>query len=435
VTQLVAAPQTLGSAGSVSAAFDSFRGLRTFGSLDGLRCLSILAVIWSHAGRAYEGPLASLLTRGGFGVDLFFIISGFLITTLMLREREANGFVSLRRFYMRRALRIFPLYFAVLGLYIAMIAIAHRGRSEDAAFWSNLPYFATYTYNIKDPFFLHHGIFGHSWSLATEEQFYLLWPLLFVLAPRWAQVGVLACVIGLDIAYSFPSQMIPLEQQPLSTRILAALSSPICLGVLLALTLHGRRGFAVLWRVLGWRWAGPVFLVGLLAALAAWRQVGFLYSTPLAWIAAVGLVGSCVIREDNAMAVVLRWKPAAWIGLVSYGLYLLHPLALGIAQRMLMKLGLDGSMGVALFVGTVLVASVIAGASYYIFERPFLRLKERFASRAATRSEASSAPDPSRSLAWSAIEQKGPFQSAGRPSVRGGPNADAPAPVDAADAR
>jgi peptidoglycan/LPS O-acetylase OafA/YrhL len=374
-----------------ASAYDAFRAVRTFGSLDGLRCLSIIAVIWSHAGRKIAGVFfGSLLMRGGFGVDLFFVISGFLITTLMLRERDANGHVSLRKFYIRRALRIFPLYFAALGLYIAMVAVASRGREQDADFWHNLPYFLTYTYNIKDPFFVHHGIFGHSWSLATEEQFYLMWPMLFVFAPRWLQIAALAGVIGLDVRYSFPSQVLPLDQQPLSIRLLAALSTPICLGVLMALTMHSRRGFAVLWRAIGWKWAGPVFLALMLVSLSIWREGetlgsprnAMLISTLGGWLAAAGLVGSCVIREDNAMRRVLAWRPIAWVGVVSYGLYLLHPLGLGIAQRVLYKVHLDGSLGVTLTIGTFIVACAMAAISFYFFERPFLRIKKRFETKA-----------------------------------------------------
>lgn len=370
----------MSAADEAGLGYDLYRRVRTFGSLDGLRCLSIVAVIWSHAGGRQEGLLGSLLARGGFGVDLFFIISGFLITTLLLRERESTGMVSLRKFYIRRALRIFPLYYATLLLYVVMIAAGDRGRPADFKFWEDLPYFATYTFNVKDPYFVEHGIFGHSWSLATEEQFYLVWPLLFVLAPRLVQVLALCAVIGLDVAYSFPAAVPPLAEQALPTRILAALSTPICLGVLLALGLHDRRSFGLLARVLSWRWAGVMCLALMLAALAVWERVGLAYSTPMAWIAATGLVGACVIREDHAMRGAMSWRPIAWVGVVSYGLYLLHPLALGVAQRALVRAGMEGKPGVALFVATCGVAAVMAAASYSMFERRFLRLKARFAS-------------------------------------------------------
>ena len=94
-------------------AFGSYRAIKYFGSLNGLRCACILAVIWHRTAGA--GRDALLLSRGYLGVSLFFVISGFLITTLMLREREAYGQISVGAFLARRALRIFPLYYLVLS--------------------------------------------------------------------------------------------------------------------------------------------------------------------------------------------------------------------------------------------------------------------------------------------------------------------------------
>jgi peptidoglycan/LPS O-acetylase OafA/YrhL len=106
-------------------AFARFRKTGYFPSLDGLRCLAIVPVVWHHS---TPYPYAGLLGRGPLGVDLFFAISGFLITTLLLRERDQAAGVSVRRFYVRRAARIFPLYYAVLGLTaLRGLALVARG--------------------------------------------------------------------------------------------------------------------------------------------------------------------------------------------------------------------------------------------------------------------------------------------------------------------
>ena len=97
--------------------------VKRFGSLDGLRCLSILAVLWHHSGVDIDFPL---FHRGQLGVRLFFAISGFLITSLLIRERVRHGEVSLRKFYVRRSLRIFPLYYAILLTYVVVVAIVER---------------------------------------------------------------------------------------------------------------------------------------------------------------------------------------------------------------------------------------------------------------------------------------------------------------------
>src|SRR6478609_3641264 len=153
-----------------------FLARRHFASLDGLRGMSIIAVVWHHtASRAF--PNVAFLQHGDYGVALFFVISGFLITTLLIREKEAHGDISLRAFYARRALRIFPLYYAVLLAYTALVLVAERGTSAGAEFLGNLPYFVTYTNN----YFVGNGdrvIFYFAWSLAAEEQFYLVWPFL-----------------------------------------------------------------------------------------------------------------------------------------------------------------------------------------------------------------------------------------------------------------
>ena len=121
---LVSSPRgvSLTQADSLAASqcsYETYRATGFFSSLDGLRCLSILAVIWVHTGIRLEG--LRLTYQGHLGVDLFFAISGFLITTLLLREREERGRISLRAFYIRRSLRIFPLYYTVVLLYVIVV--------------------------------------------------------------------------------------------------------------------------------------------------------------------------------------------------------------------------------------------------------------------------------------------------------------------------
>src|SRR5271168_3205722 len=123
----------------MSLSHQNFLQVQTFGSLDGLRALSILGVIWAHAwivspsyGRLEAIPI---LRMGGFGVDVFFAISGFLITTLLLRERHKSGQISLRAFYVRRTLRIWPLYYATLAFYIVLVLLFQRGTGRDHVFF------------------------------------------------------------------------------------------------------------------------------------------------------------------------------------------------------------------------------------------------------------------------------------------------------------
>ncbi|HEX8849225.1 MAG TPA: acyltransferase [Gemmatimonadaceae bacterium] len=151
-------------------------------SLDGLRAVSIGLVLLSHAtmGPPLNSGPGAILSQGALGVSVFFVISGFLITGLLLREMDTTGTISLRRFYLRRTLRIFPAYYVFIGV---MALLAWLGVLHFAP--ENLVAAATYTANYcfgcqsRDAWFL-----GHTWSLSVEEQFYLLWPLLLVVAGR-----------------------------------------------------------------------------------------------------------------------------------------------------------------------------------------------------------------------------------------------------------
>lgn len=128
---------------AVGAAADHAAFHNHFGSLDGLRALSVAAVIWQHSGGGMVA--AEWAQLGHHGVMLFFAISGFLITTLLRRERDRHGVINLRAFYARRALRIFPLYFAVLSIYVVLVFVLERRSKVGQDFFSNLVYFATYT--------------------------------------------------------------------------------------------------------------------------------------------------------------------------------------------------------------------------------------------------------------------------------------------------
>src|SRR6185503_13092808 len=168
-------PPSRGRLFRLMSGYQAYRSTKFFGSLDGLRALSILAVIWHHCGWQKVPGEWALAGTGYLGVHLFFVISGFLITTLLLREKEDTGRISLRDFYIRRTLRIFPLYYTVIGLYVVTVFLFEKNPADAREFFGNLPFFLTYTSNW---FVQLEGrvIFYFAWSLAAEEQFYLVWP-------------------------------------------------------------------------------------------------------------------------------------------------------------------------------------------------------------------------------------------------------------------
>lgn len=359
----------------MTSSYAKFRDVRFFGSLDGLRALSIIAVIWLHSwwGTNYYGRLAAtpVLRQGFFGVQVFFVVSGFLITTLLLREMDRYGTISLRDFYLRRALRIWPLYYVVLAIYVVNALVFERGSVRAHSFLHYLPAFATFTYTwfVSDNW--PGGMFNLAWTLSTEEQFYLFWPLaLRVLRSVWSSVLIVAIIV-LKIAtdHNLTSWILPPGALP--TRIVLSIAITICMGVLLAQALHSKRGFHLLYTVLGWKWSAPALLMALLLCLAP-AQPPFL----LAFLVTAALVGACVVREDNGLATVLQFRPLAFIGILSYGIYLLNSLSVHAVRFPLARLGLDYPP--LIFVCALALATALAFLSYRYYESPFLALKSKF---------------------------------------------------------
>lgn len=340
-----------------------------FGSLEGLRTLAILPVIWHHCS---PHQLEGVLGRGPLGVHLFFAISGFLITSLLLRERDAIGRISLLRFHARRMLRIFPLYYAVLGLYVVWSVFLPSDQPSRAHFFESLPAYATYTTNWFVDFDVSHPVlFMFSWSLATEEQFYLLWPAAMRFA-RWRYTPVVLSISLLALDHAVDVGMLAAWIDPAGTahRMITSISAPICLGVLLAQALHDERVHGWVRRVLGHRVSAPLAIVTLLVLL--WAD-----DTPLLLVhlAMVALVGAVCIRRDNGLSSFLELRPMRWVGKVSYGMYLLHISAIWVAKAVLPP---DAQTPGLLFVIALPVTLVFAGASFRYFERPLLSLRSRF---------------------------------------------------------
>jgi peptidoglycan/LPS O-acetylase OafA/YrhL len=351
----------------------AYVGTRYFASLDGLRCISILAVIGHHA----NVTGTHLLERGWLGVQLFFVISGYLITTLLLREKERTGGVSLSGFYARRSLRIFPLYYAVLALYVALVLATERHSPAGEAFLANLPSFLTYTSNWFVPPAESPGvrvIFVFAWSLATEEQFYLFWPLVVRSArrattPLWFISGLMLADLGLEALAA--AGMLPLG--PVATRAVTSVATTICMGCILAYALHSPRTFRWAYAVLGRAWSFPV---ALLATAALYLLPGA--PDALVEVAMVALIGAACIRPTHAWQGALRWRPVVHVGMVSYGVYMLHMLCINAVRRLPLGDGLLAyAVAVALSVG-------VATLSFRFFEQPFLRLKERLGRTAET---------------------------------------------------
>lgn len=354
-------------------AYDTFRDTRHFASLDGLRFLCITAVIWHHS------PLIGLATpgfilpaRGFVGVDFFFVLSGFLITTLLLREESEHGRFSLPAFYWRRALRILPIYFFVVTL-VGSYYVFVKGDADAGAL---LPWYYLFLANflVTDI-----PLLAPTWSLAVEEQYYLIWPALLLLLPRRHVLPVLLVLIALNViiisgGFAWTGLTAP-HFGPLRLALPNATYAPILIGSGLAMILHQPNGFAALNATLGHRLAAPLGLAGLVAALALLPQDLRGWPNLMIHLIMAATLTALVVREDNALAPILRLRPIARIGQISYGIYLYHLIALHIAGMILPRFGIDS--GWATFFLYYAISIAIAELSFRTLERFFMRFRHR----------------------------------------------------------
>jgi peptidoglycan/LPS O-acetylase OafA/YrhL len=327
--------------------------MRNIPSLDGLRAISIALVIFSHVKNTQRFPqqLSFLGDEGRFGVRVFFVISGFLITTLLLREHERTGTVSLKNFYLRRAYRIFPAAYALMLVTCVL-------------FWSHLSFadislavtYLTSYQVVRSP------VLGHIWSLSVEEQFYFIWPATFVIArvitPRrvaWA-VMLLAPLFRLWLYYHQASDNILFRSFPVLFDALAA-------GSLLAI--YKPDFSARKWLFIGFALLGGSQLTSRLASLNLTVGQVVLNS------GLIILIDHCIRRRYW----LLNCKPVAFIGILSYSLYLWQ-------QMFLTPSGLSGFN---VFPLNLVCVFTLATLSYYAIEKPFLALRD---SRSKTRAAA-----------------------------------------------
>lgn len=349
---------------------DSFHNSKVFSGLDGLRFLSISAVVWHHSVNdiAWFAPGH----YGFLGVDLFFVISGFLIVSLLLREKDTHGNISLRKFYIRRSLRIFPLYYG----FILFLAAAYFIGAPDSEFGKNLlselPIYLFYLANFIPV------TFPIVWSLASEEQFYLVWPFIEKYLDKYIYL-ILALFIAINQAINFyPSEIAVLLGNPelAKLNIFQATFTPILLGVALAHFLHHSNRDTTLIQML----ASKGFTTILCAALflVCFMLPSDISGAPrlLLQLSFTLLIGGTVLQPRSTLNKALNIKPIARIGAISYGIYLFHIHCIVITQKILGKIGVTNE--IIVFIISFGLVICIAELSYRYFESYFLRYKSKF---------------------------------------------------------
>jgi peptidoglycan/LPS O-acetylase OafA/YrhL len=328
-------------------------------ALDGLRSVAVLLVFAHHVdARAIPG--------GWIGVDLFFALSGYLITTLLLLEFQKGGSIRLGDFYIRRALRLTPALVVLVALVTPVAFALSIGRPDRDA-----PAAILYLMDVYAPL-LHTagGAFGHTWSLAVEEQFYLVWPLMLLLLLRTQRritpYALAICIVftatGATLVTAFSTFDIYRSPIPHIPELMT--------GVLLAVMVSRSRPW--LTRI-GHPALAGLLVVGLLVGSALLQQTSvwlFRGGYLILGLAMAALVGNVVVSPTGPAARIFSAAPAVWLGERSYGFYLWHYPVLYALSRWLGSPWIRGGVG---FVVTV----ALTVASWRIVEQPFLRAKER----------------------------------------------------------
>ncbi len=344
--------------------------------LDGLRAISIILVLLGHVAGTRFAYSVAFYDRFGdlanLGVRVFFIISGYLITTLLLREVEKTGTVSLPKFYFRRTMRIFPAFY----IFLLVMAAAHAFHLIELQ-KGDLLYGFTYTTNFH---YERSWWVGHIWSLSVEEQFYLLWPATILLlgVRRGLRSAALVVLVSpflrLAISHFWPAQRVGIGQT------FPTIFDTIATGCLLTgywKEINEQPWFGKLLRS---RWFVLIPIAAVILNMKAGGRIRWaLLETIINLLIAICIARAVSISGDWT-ARLLNWPPLAFIGVMSYSLYLWQ-------QPFLNR---TSTAWPSSFPVNACLAIAAALLSYYLVERPFLALRERLEK---SRALASGSPD------------------------------------------
>ena len=373
----------------MTGARDHEAGASYYPALDGLRGVAILLVLLLHFGQFGHGLPApqvladrwflGIVRTGWMGVDLFFVLSGFLITGILLDTKGSRHY--LRQFYARRVLRIFPLYYGALALFLILLPMLLPGDRVLRDLTADSVWYWTYLYNVKVAAagFTSSSALGHFWSLAVEEQFYLIWPIVVLYLARrhlfgacWAGVvAALFCRIGLRVA----------GYEVAATVLTPARMDALAIGGLIALAVRGPHGLEAIAR-----WAAPVagvlalLLAGLLASNTALTSVGY---TVVALLCGAILIHVLTASPGGVTSKLFASPTLRFFGRYSYALYVLHHPLLWFRPPFSVRFvpTVFGShlpayiLWLAIAIGACVAMALL---SWHVVEKQFLKLKKLF---------------------------------------------------------
>ncbi len=355
-----------------------------FPNLDGFRFMAFLLVFLHHSlaeiinsmgegGAVFTTLRIGLFQSAPLGVSFFFVLSGFLITYLILTEQNQRGQVDVKAFYARRALRIWPLYYALFA--IAFIVLPFFTRIK-------LPNPAYYLLFLSNFDLLNHpgsgtGITDIMWSVAVEEQFYLVWPLLFYVVERNYQVYLFAGIIILSAVFRWANQ---LNDQVQHFHTMSVISELAIGGLTAYCSIHYSRFQNFLENLPRWG-----IIATYVAALPVILFSRFFYAEE-GWGRVIlgGALATIILEQNfskNSFYKMKNFQTISFLGKYTYGLYLFHPLVILLVYGLADYFKINKSAivtGSGLAIISLTLSIVICYVSYHYYEAPFLRLKNHF---------------------------------------------------------
>ncbi len=346
---------------------------------DGLRAISIIMVFYTHLGfldNISDPDLnvrLSMLCSGTVGVNIFFVLSGFLITRILLKEKSLTGKISLRKFYIRRFLRLLPpliLFYSALAILMSFGFIRPQ--------WIGLTMSVFYVYNFV-PFRYYSSELGPMWSLAVEEQYYIFWPLVVAFFKKYIPYFVISIVVLCILAriylpllsISHNGKVYPLKTYSFLDRWFLPAVAPIMIGAVFSYIEFTREGkFRYLF-------AGKYLFLAIALGtffLPAYIPMVFLfkfgYEIELLQLCSVVILLIWVLfNQSSLLAGFLELKPIAYLGKISYGLYVYHALFIRTGR---------GDLFIQKYPLNIFLTLGVAVLSYEFYEKKILRLKRKF---------------------------------------------------------
>jgi peptidoglycan/LPS O-acetylase OafA/YrhL len=374
--------------------------------LDGLRAIAVLAVMLGHSTVLSKGAdllspstaIPAFMPGGNFGVDVFFVLSGFLITTLLLQETRQLGKFDIKAFYIRRALRLLPaMALLLLGCSLYVIFFKHSGSRFD---FFAIIFSALYVANFVLIFAgIRLGMLTPTWSLSVEEQFYSLWPLALSFLSRLSQrrafkfvfiAAICAALLraaaysGFLVATSRHMPELAMNFFGFGAHFLLARADSLLCGALVAMAacwgwLPTERGESHFWRNISW--VAAIVLTFMLFVGPDEAPPALYFSYTCAAVVPALLIAGLITSPPRAIKKFLRFPPLVWTGRISYGLYLYHMPIYCLTPWPSQEPRTYVYIAYALFAVAFGITFLIATASYYLVERRFLAFKDRLTAR------------------------------------------------------